>query len=271
MNLFRARQSVKISDKEQSYNVGYLGHMSTIYVRGDGGGVDRAINVLWSSYVQRLSDAGVVVDPMPIGPVIGCGFCADMKLTVCASGLRTQTTGGTTEYWTAHRITFASWQRRRGLFFWIYRHEASRLQRVELRCHVVVCSSDSVAETIAMSLRQRLRAALNEYTRERTRRQNARLHVHRLLQRVTGSTPVTTTAAGDNNNLTNDVVVVTSSSSLSSKRFQTDSELTRTRLLCVGKHYKPPASPTLTVIDENVDEDDVDEQCETTASKLLSD
>ena len=273
MNLFRARQSVKISDKEPSYSVGYLGHMSTVYVRGDGGGVNRPIDVLWASYVQRLSDAGVVVDPMPSGPVPG--FSVEMKLTVCASGLRTQMSGGTTEFWAAHRIAFSTWQRRRGLFVWIYRHEASKLQRVELRCHVVVCASDAVAEMITVSLRQRLRAALNEYARERTRRQNARLHVHRLLQRVTSSTPSTTTANDTDGRLENtvdmDVVVVTSLPSSSSLSWShMDSELTRTRLLCVGKHYKPPASPTLTVIDEDVDEDDVVLQCRQTALHLLS-
>jgi len=277
MNLFRARQSVKISDKEPSYSVGYLGHMSTVYVRGDGGGVERPINVLWASYVQRLSDAGVVVDPMPSGPVPGC--CVEMKLTVCASGLRTQMSGSTTEFWAAHRIAFSTWQRRRGLFVWIYRHEASKLQRVELRCHVVVCASDAVAETIAVSLRQRLRAALTEYARERTRRQNARLHVHRLLQRVASSTPTTTTTTANDSEdrlehtVDMDVVVVTSlpsssSSSLSSSWSHMDSQLARTRLLCVGKHYKPPASPTLTVIDEDVDED---EQCRQTELQLLSD
>jgi len=271
MNLFRSRQSVKITDKEPSYSVGYLGHTSTVYVRGDVTSVDRPINGLWASYVQRLSDAGVVVDPMPTGPVPGC--CVEMKLTVCASGLRTQTTGGSgpTEFWAAHRIAFSSWQRRRSLFVWIYRHEASKLQRVELRCHVVVCASDAVAETIAVCLRQRLRTALNEYSRERTRRQNARLHVHRLLQRVTSSTSTTTAAndndhrqLGDRNTVDVDVVVVTSlpssPSSSSSSWFHVDSELTRTRLLSVGKHYKPPASPTLTVIDEDVDEDDIVEQ-----------
>lgn len=277
MNLFRARQSVKISDKEPSYNVGYLGNMSTVYVRGDGGGVERPISALWASYVQRLSDVGVVVDPMPSGPMLGC--CVEMKLTVCASGLRTQTSGGTTEFWAAHRIAFSSWQRRRGLFVWIYRHEASKLQRVELRCHVVVCASDVIAEKISISLRQRLRTALNEYARERTRRQNARLHLHRLLQRVTSSssTPTTTATNDSDHGLRNTVdvdVVVTSptssSSSSSSSWFHMDSELTRTRLLCVGKHYKPPASPTLTVIDEDVDEDDTLEQHRKTALQLLS-
>jgi len=241
--------------------------MSTVYVRGDASGVERPISVLWASYVQRLSDAGVVVDPVPSGPVSGC--CVQMKLTVCASGLRTQT-DGSTEFWTAHRIAFASWQRRRGLFVWIYRHEASKLQRVEMRCHVVVCASDAVAETIAVSLRQRLRAALNEYARERTRRQNARLHLHRLLQRVASSTP-TTTAASDNDDhrlettVDVDVVLVPSlpASSSSSSLFHMDSELTRTRLLCVGKHYKPPASPTLTVIDEDVAEDDAEHRGKT--------
>ena len=281
MNLFRARQSVKISDKEPSYSVGYLGHMSTVYVRGDGGGVERPINVLWASYVQRLSDAGVVVDPMPSGPVPGC--CVEMKLTVCASGLRTQMSGSTAEFWAAHRIAFSTWQRRRGLFVWIYRHEASKLQRVELRCHVVICASDAVAETIAISLRQRLRAALTEYARERTRRQNARLHVHRLLQRVASSTPTTTTTTANDsedrleNTVDVDMVVVTSipssssSSSSSSSWSHMDSELTRTRLLCVGKHYKPPASPTLTVIDEDVDEDDAVQQCRLTELQLLPD
>jgi len=271
MNLFRARhQSVKISDKEPSYQVGYLGHVPTVYVRGDGGGVDRSISLLWTNYVDRLTTAGVVVDPMPSGPVVGC--CVDMKLTVCVSGLRTQTggggSGGATELWAAHRIALSSWQRRRGLFVWIYRHEASKLQRVELRCHAVVCASDAVAEAIATSLRQRLRAALSEYARERTRRQNARLHVHRLMQRVDDHAP--------SNGV--DVVVVASSSpaissSSSSSWFQQmDSELTRTRLLCVGKHYKPPASPTLTVIDEDDNElDDVTDQRAKNALKLTSD
>ena len=269
MNLFRARQSVKISEKEPSYNVGYLGQMPTVYVRGDGGGgAERPINALWASYVERLSNAGVVTDPMPSGPVSGC--CVEMKLTVCASGLRTQTrtSGGATELWAAHRIALSSWQRRRGLFVWIYRHEASKLQRVELRCHVVVCASDAVAETIAMSLRQRLRAALNEYAREKTRRQNARLHAHRLLQRVTA---VEDHATGNGV----DVVVVTpssfTSSTSSSSWFQTESELTRTRLLCVGKHYKPPASPTLTVIDEDDGEEDFTEQRGKYALKLSAD
>jgi len=262
MNLFRARQSITISDKELSYNVGYLGHMPTVYVRGAGAGVERTIDALWSSYVQRLSDAGVVVDPVPSGAVLGC--CVEMKLTVCASGLRTRTNDGATEFWAAHRIAFSSWQRRRGLFVWIYRHEASKLQRVELRCHVVVCASDAVAETIAISLRQSLRTALSEYARERTRRQNGRLLVHRLLQRVSSS-KATATAADDNDHgggKAVGVVVVASqsSSSSSSSLLQIDSELARTRLLSVGKHYKPPASPTLTVIDEDIDEDDVEEQ-----------
>jgi len=252
MNLFRSRQSVKITDKEPTYSVGYLGHTPTVYVRGGGGGVDRPIDALWAGYVERLSEAGVVTDPMPSGPVPGC--CVHTKLSVCASGLRTLQTGGAPELWAAHRVALVSWQRRRALFVWIYRHEASRLQRVEMRCHAVVCASDSVAEAIATATRQRLRAALSEYARERTRRQNARLHAHRLLQRadhhVTGNGV--------------DLVVVASSSSSSSSSsptwFQMDSELTRTRLLCVGKHYKPPASPTLAVIDEDDDEDDVVEQ-----------
>jgi len=93
--------------------------------------------------------------------------------------------------------------------------------------------------------------------------------VHRLLQRVTSSTSTTTAAndndhrqLGDRNTVDVDVVVVTSlpSSPSSSSWFHVDSELTRTRLLSVGKHYKPPASPTLTVIDEDVDEDDIVEQ-----------
>jgi len=220
-------------------------------VRGDAGGVvERTIDALWSSYVERLSSAGVVTDPMPpSGPAIGGSV--EMRLTVCAGGLRTETGGGgaaATEFWAAHRIALSSWQRRRGLFVWIYRHEASKLQRVEQRCHVAVCASDAVAERIATSLRQRLRAALGEYAREKTRRQNARLHVHRLLRRV-----------ADDHVIGNgvDLVVVTSSSSPS--WFQMDSELTRTRLLSVGKHYKPPASPTLAVIDEDDDEDDVTE------------
>jgi len=254
MNLFRSRQSVKISDKEPSFSVGYLGHMATAYVRGDGAAVERPINALWASYVQRLSDAGVVVDPMPTGPMPGC--CAEMKLTICASGLRTQTTGDTAEFWAANRIAFSSWQRRRSLFVWIYRHEASRLQRVELRCHAVVCASDAVAETIAVALRQRLRAALHEYAREKTRRQNARLHFHRLLQRVTSSTTTHNDRQLEDDAVDVDVVVVASVPS-SSWFHHVDSELTRTRLLNVGKHYKRPPSPTLTVIDEDVDEDDV--------------
>lgn len=270
MNLFRNRQSVNISDKEPSYNVGYLGHLPTVYVRGDGGGVERPVSALWASYVQRLTDSGVVVDPMPSGPVPGC--CVQMKLTVCASGLRTQTSpDGGPEFWSAHRIALATWQRRRGLFAWIYRHEASRLQRVELRCHVVVCASDGVAETIAASLRQRLREALNEYARERTRRQNARLHLQRHLERVTPPTP---TAANDDDHhglgTTVDVDVVLVASLPSSSAFHMDSELTRTRLLCVGKHYKPPASPTLTVIDEDVDEDDIEEPCDKMEFQLTS-
>jgi len=246
MNLFRSRQSVKISEKEPLYSVGYLGQMSTVYVRGDCSGVERPVSALWSNYIERLTEAGVAVDPrVPSGPVPGC--CVLMKLTVCASGLRTQT-GDATEFWSAHRIAFASWQRSRALFVWIYRHEASKLQRVELRCHVVVCASDAVAEKIAVSLRQRLRAALSEYARERTRRQNARLHLTRLVQQ---RGPSSANHDNEDHHVDVDVVLVTSLPSPPSSSSK-DADLTRTRLLCVGKHYRPPASPTLTVIDEDV-------------------
>lgn len=55
-----------------------------------------------------------------------------------------------------------------------YRHEGRRL-RHELRCHAVLCSSNSMAKQIESQLRTSLSQALAEFKKDKISRQNARL------------------------------------------------------------------------------------------------
>lgn len=75
-----------------------------------------------------------------------------MRVKICSSGLKATTRQhGLTEYW-SHRITHCSSPKNYPkVFCWIYRHEGRKLKH-ELRCHAVLCSKESVANSIAKTL-----------------------------------------------------------------------------------------------------------------------
>ena len=52
-------------------------------------------------------------------------------------------------------------------------------RQAEVRCHAVLCKSESVAATIAAQLHERLVVALDEFRREKRRSENSRTTHHR--------------------------------------------------------------------------------------------
>ena len=55
-----------------------------------------------------------------------------------------------------------------------FRHEGRKMKQ-ELRCHAVLCQSDSKAKAMAQRLQERLHQALVDFKKEKVSRQNARL------------------------------------------------------------------------------------------------
>lgn len=96
--------------------------------------MEKPLATLWRNYTQN------------------CKPDVSMRVRICPSGLKATTRQhGLTEYW-SHRITFCSAPRNYPkVFCWIYRHEGRKLKH-ELRCHAVLCTKDTVAESIAKTL-----------------------------------------------------------------------------------------------------------------------
>ncbi len=105
MSIFRKSKSFKISERDPTYKVKYLGNVQTSMMKGDGC-VDKPVKVLWENYVKNA----------PTG--------LEMKLKICASGLKAETKQqGLTEY-RAHRISYCvAHPKYPKLFVWVYRHE----------------------------------------------------------------------------------------------------------------------------------------------------
>lgn len=157
-NRLRLRKyaSADISAPDPSYKVAYLGNVLTGWAKGDGC-VEKPLSTLWRNYTQSSRPD------------------VRMELTVSGGGLKAHTKDhGLTEYW-ANRITFCAAPKQfPRLFCWVYRHEGRRL-RHELRCHAVLCSSNSMAKQIESQLRNSLSLALLEFKKDKISRQNARL------------------------------------------------------------------------------------------------
>ena len=119
MNLFRSRKKFNVSERDPTYKVRYLGNIQTSMMRGEGC-TDKAAGILWNNFLKN-------------------GGGLDMKLTICASGLKAVTKEqGLTDY-RAHRISYCiAHPQYPRLFLWVYRHEGKKM-KVELRCHAVLC------------------------------------------------------------------------------------------------------------------------------------
>ncbi|CAH1781114.1 unnamed protein product, partial [Owenia fusiformis] len=228
MSIFRRKKTLNITEKDPSYKVEYLGNVQTALMKGDGC-VDKPATVLWNNYIKT---------PNP-------GL--DMKMTVTASGLKAYTKEqGLTEY-RAHKISYCiahpTYPR---MFVWVYRH-AGKKMKIELRCHAVLCKSESKAKAMAVQLHDKLDLALKEFMREKTRRQNARLRMERTnsLSKSTGQDLALLTANGEytqNNNLAH------------------PGQPIRKKLLSAGQNYKPPierslSAPKLGSITEDMEEE----------------
>ena len=218
MSLFRKRK-VSITEKDPTYKVRYLGNVQTTMMKGEGC-VDKPTGVLWNNYT-KTTNAGI-----------------DMKLTLCASGMKAITKEqGLTEY-RAHRISYCiAHPKYPKMFVWVYRHEGKKM-KVELRCHAVLCKSESKAKVMAIQLHEKLTEALNDFKREKTRRQNTRL----LLQR-TNSLPGRPGGTVD---------------ALVSE--MTPSQPVRTKFLSQGQNFKPSinhstSAPKLGCISEDKEEE----------------
>ncbi|GAB0087958.1 uncharacterized protein DMENIID0001_023280 [Sergentomyia squamirostris] len=154
--LRRTTNSVNISSPDPEYKVSYLGNVLTGWAKGDGC-VEKPMSTLWRNYVQH-SKPDVL-----------------MKIKVTSSGLKASTKAhGLTEYW-SNRITHcAAPENFPKVFCWIYRHEGRKLKH-ELRCHAVLCSKESIARNISVTLQNNLFKALKEFRQDKISRQNSRL------------------------------------------------------------------------------------------------
>uniref|UniRef100_A0A1B0ESS0 PID domain-containing protein n=1 Tax=Lutzomyia longipalpis TaxID=7200 RepID=A0A1B0ESS0_LUTLO len=154
--LRRRTDSVNISTPDPEYKVSYLGNVLTGWAKGEGC-VEKPMSTLWRNYVQHYKPEVV------------------MRIKVSSSGLKATTKQhGLTEYW-SHRITHcAAPENFPKVFCWIYRHEGRKLKH-ELRCHAVLCSKESIARDISVTLQNNLFKALKEFRQDKISRQNARL------------------------------------------------------------------------------------------------
>jgi hypothetical protein len=171
MNIFKSkRKTLTITEKDPTHKVLYLGNVHTAMMKGEGC-VDKPVNIIWKNYLRSACNG------------------KDMELTVTAYGLKVKTRDqGVTEY-RAHRITYCiAHPQYPKLFIWVYRHEGKRM-KVDLRCHAVLCKSESKAKAIAVTLHEKLSLALREFMAEKNIKQRTRL----LMQR-TNSLPTHGTA-----------------------------------------------------------------------------
>lgn len=160
INFFGWRKNLQISEQDPSYKVRYLGNVQTSMMKGEGC-VDKPVSTIWNNYLRS---------PHP-------GL--EMKLVLTGSGLKAYTKEqGLTEY-RAHRISYCiAHPKYPKLFIWVYRHEGKKM-KLELRCHAVLCKSETKAKAIALQLHEKLSSALKEFQREKLRKQNSRLTLMR--------------------------------------------------------------------------------------------
>lgn len=116
----------------------FSNHWFLLFLLFSGEGcVEKPMSTLWRNYVQHYKPEVV------------------MRIKVSSSGLKATTKQhGLTEYW-SHRITHcAAPENFPRVFCWIYRHEGRKLKH-ELRCHAVLCSKESIARDISVTLQVR--------------------------------------------------------------------------------------------------------------------
>ncbi|XP_059620861.1 uncharacterized protein LOC132264621 [Phlebotomus argentipes] len=208
--LRRRTDSVNISTPDPEYKVSYLGNVLTGWAKGEGC-VEKPMSTLWRNYVQHYKPEVV------------------MRIKVSSSGLKATTKQhGLTEYW-SHRITHCcAPENFPKVFCWIYRHEGRKLKH-ELRCHAVLCSKESIARDISVTLQNNLFKALKEFRQDKIARQNARL-------------------------------------SLANSVYDNPTIPRRKMMLSVGgNNYRPPlerskSAPKLMAIEEDIDEEENDNQ-----------
>lgn len=228
MNIFGMKKKFNVTERDPTYKVRYLGNIQTSLMRGEGC-TDKAAGILWNNFLKN-------------------GGGLDMKLTICATGLKALTKEqGLTDY-RAHRVSYCiAHPEYPRLFLWVYRHEGKRM-KVELRCHAVLVRKVEKARAMALQLHDKISSALSEFVREKTRRQNARLALQR-----TKSLPTSTSHGADPVTL------------------PTDQPLRR-KLLSTAQNFKPPVdrSPsapklgaiteTCEIIEEEEDEEELSDE-----------
>ena len=167
------KRSLNLTDRDPVYKVVYLGNVLTPWAKGEGC-VDKPLNTLWKNYCANVKNE------------------IFMKLTICNSGIKAITREhGLTEYW-SNRITYCyAHPKYPRVFCWIYRHEGRKLKQ-ELRCHAVLCSSETKAMEAAKNLSNRIATALHEYRKEKSLRENARLLQARNLRCLSALIPTHT-------------------------------------------------------------------------------
>ncbi|XP_043229065.1 protein FAM43A-like [Amphibalanus amphitrite] len=173
------KRTITITEEDPTFKTVYLGNTVTQWAKG-AGSVDKPLATLWRNYCQSTK------------PDI------EMRVTVAVSGLKATTREhGLTEYW-SHRITYAfahpSYPK---VFCWVYRHEGRKM-KPELRCHAVLCSSETKARLMQRLLTERLHQALVEFRKEKQLRQNARLSVVSVLYPAAPRRKVVLTNGGAN-------------------------------------------------------------------------
>ncbi|XP_043228985.1 protein FAM43A-like [Amphibalanus amphitrite] len=173
------KNSVDITEEDPTFKTVYLGNTVTQWAKGSGS-VDKPLATLWRNYCQSTK------------PDI------EMRVTIAVSGLKATTREhGLTEYW-SHRVTYAyAHPNYPKLFCWVYRHEGRKM-KPELRCHAVLCSSETKARLMQRLLTEKLHQAFVEFRKEKQLRQNARLSVVSVLYPSTPARKVALASGGAN-------------------------------------------------------------------------
>lgn len=154
------RKTVNISDVDPVYKVKYLGNIHTCMMKGDGC-VDKPAMVLWNNYLQSSHQA------------------LDMKMVVSVSGINAHTKEQGLMQYSSHKISYiiAHPQYPR-MFLWVYRHEGRKM-KLDLRCHAVLCKTETKAKLLAVQLHDKLSFALKEFVRDKRRKHSSRLIMER--------------------------------------------------------------------------------------------
>ncbi|XP_074657265.1 protein FAM43A-like isoform X2 [Tubulanus polymorphus] len=155
MNIFR-RKTLKISEKDPTYKVMYLGNVHTTMMKGEGC-VDKPVSILWNNYLQN-------------------GHCGtEMKLTIQSYGMLVHTkTQGSTEYFYRYMSYCIAHPDYPKLFVWVYHHKGNKFGKVNTRCHAALCQKESKAKVMAVMLTERISLAVKEFTRMKHRQSKTR-------------------------------------------------------------------------------------------------